>query len=64
MTYITYFLLVYTCIPLHETLQVNIITLVIGPSILVYILIENQQRHQSDHFIVMSIKTLLHVSAY
>jgi hypothetical protein len=34
--------------------------LVIGPSILVYILTGNQQMHQNDNFIV----TLLHVSAY
>jgi hypothetical protein len=27
-------------------------------------LIENEQMHQNDHFIVMSIQTLLHVSAY
>jgi hypothetical protein len=40
------------------------IVLVIGPRILVYILIENQQMHQNDHFIVMSNQTLLHVSAY
>jgi hypothetical protein len=37
---------------------------VIGPRILAYILIENQQMHQNDHFIVMSSQTLLHVSAY
>jgi hypothetical protein len=37
---------------------------VIGPSILVYIRVENQQMHQNDHFIVMSSQTLLHVSAY
>jgi hypothetical protein len=30
----------------------------------VYILIEDQQMHQNDHFIVMSSQTLLHVSAY
>jgi hypothetical protein len=28
------------------------------------VLIENQQMHQIDHFIVMSSQTLLHVSAY
>jgi hypothetical protein len=38
--------------------------LMIGPSILVYILIENQQKHQTVHFIVMSSQTLLHVSTY
>jgi hypothetical protein len=42
--------------------------LAIGPSILIYIyiyiLIENQQMYQNDHFIVMSSQTLLHVSAY
>jgi hypothetical protein len=38
--------------------------LVTGPSILIFILIENQQMHQNDHFIVMSSQTLLHVSAY
>jgi hypothetical protein len=31
---------------------------------ILYILIENQQMHQNDHFIVMSSQTLLHVSAY
>jgi hypothetical protein len=36
--------------------------LVTGPSNLVYILIENQQMHRNDHFIVMSSQTLLHVS--
>jgi hypothetical protein len=30
----------------------------------VCILLENQQMHQNDHFIVMSSQTLLHVSAY
>jgi hypothetical protein len=34
---------------------------VIGPNILVYILIGNQQMHQNDQFIVMSSQTLLHV---
>jgi hypothetical protein len=34
------------------------------PSIVVYILIENQHMHQNDHFIVMSSQMLLHVSAY
>jgi hypothetical protein len=29
-----------------------------------YILIENHQMHQNDHFIVMSSQTLLHVLAY
>jgi hypothetical protein len=38
--------------------------LVIGPSIVVYILIENQQMHQNGRFIVMFSQTLLHVSAY
>jgi hypothetical protein len=38
--------------------------LVIGPSFLVYILIENQRMHQNDHIIVMSSQTLLHVLAY
>jgi hypothetical protein len=38
--------------------------LVSGPSILVYISIENQQMPQNDHFIVMLSQTLLHVSAY
>jgi hypothetical protein len=33
-------------------------TLVTGPSILVYILIENQQMHQNDNIIVMSSQTL------
>jgi hypothetical protein len=28
------------------------------------ILIENQEMHQNDHFIVMSSQMLLHVSAY
>jgi hypothetical protein len=36
----------------------------IGPSILAYIFIENQQMHQNDHFIVMPIQTLLNVLAY
>jgi hypothetical protein len=40
----------------------KIAVLVIGPSVLVYILIENQQMHQNDHFIVMSSQMLLHVS--
>jgi ATP sulfurylase len=38
--------------------------LVNGPSILVHILIGNQQTHRNDHFIVMSSQTLLRVSAY
>jgi hypothetical protein len=38
--------------------------LVAGPSIVVYIFTENRQKHQNDHFIVMLIQTLLHVSAY
>ena len=38
--------------------------LLIGLSILVHILIENQQMHKNDHFIVMLSHTLLHVSAY
>jgi hypothetical protein len=29
-----------------------------------YEILENQQMHQNDHFIVMSSQTLLHVSAY
>jgi hypothetical protein len=29
-----------------------------------YILIENQQMHQNEQFIVMSSQTLVHVSAY
>jgi hypothetical protein len=33
-------------------------------SMSVYILIENQQVHHNNHFIVMSSRTLLHVSAY
>jgi hypothetical protein len=41
-----------------------IILLVIGPSILVYILIGNQQKLQNDHFIVMLSQKLLHISAY
>jgi hypothetical protein len=46
------------------TYRIDIFILVIGPSILTYIFIENQQMHQNDHFIVMSSQTLLHVSAY
>jgi hypothetical protein len=45
----------------HTTLTV---ILVIGPRILVYIFIENQQMHQNYHFIFMLGQTLLHVSAY
>jgi hypothetical protein len=37
---------------------------VTGPSILLYILVANQQMHQNNHFIVMSSQTLQHVSAY
>jgi hypothetical protein len=40
------------------------LVLVIGPGVLVYVLMENQQIRQNDHFIVMSSQTLLHVSAY
>jgi hypothetical protein len=29
-----------------------------------YIVVENQQMHQNDHFIVMSSQTLLHVLVY
>jgi hypothetical protein len=36
----------------------------LGLSILVYIITENQQIHQNDHFIVMSSEMLLHVSVY
>jgi hypothetical protein len=46
-----------------QTIRILVI-LVIGPSILAYIFIENQQMHQNDHFIMMSSQTLLHVSAY
>jgi hypothetical protein len=38
--------------------------LVIGPSILVYVLVETQRMHQNDHFIVMASQTFLHVLAY
>jgi hypothetical protein len=38
--------------------------LMIGPSMLVYIFVENHQMHQNYHFIVMLNQTLLHVSAY
>jgi hypothetical protein len=48
----------------NETFNTQELILVIGPSVLVCILIENQQKHQNDHFIVMSSQTLLHVSAY
>jgi hypothetical protein len=34
--------------------------LVAGPSISIYIFIENQQMHQNDRFIVMLSQTLLH----
>jgi hypothetical protein len=37
---------------------------VVSGYILVYIVIENQQMHQNDHFIVMSSPTLLYVLAY
>jgi hypothetical protein len=37
---------------------------VIGPSILVYISIENQQMYQNDHLVVMLSQTLLRVKAY
>jgi hypothetical protein len=37
---------------------------VVGPRILVYIFIANQQMHHNDHFIVILSQTLLHVSAY
>jgi hypothetical protein len=45
-------------------LENYVMFLVIGPSILVYILIENQQMNQIYHFIVMSSQMLLYVSAY
>jgi hypothetical protein len=38
-------------------------TLVIGPRILIYIIIENQQMHQNNNFIVTSSHTLLHLPA-
>jgi hypothetical protein len=38
--------------------------LVIGPIILVYIFIENQQMHKNYCFIVMLSQTFLHVSEY
>jgi hypothetical protein len=44
--------------------EIYSLILVTGMSILVYILIDNQQMHQNDHFIMMSNQTLLHVSAY
>jgi hypothetical protein len=52
----------------HVTINCQIntkhIILVIGLSILVYILIENQQMHQNNHFIVMSSHMLVHVLVY
>jgi hypothetical protein len=43
---------------------INTSFLVAGPSILVYISLENQQMHQNYHFIVMLIQMPLHVSAH
>jgi hypothetical protein len=40
------------------------VIVVIEPSILVYIFIENQQMHKNDHFIIMLSQTLLYVLAH
>jgi hypothetical protein len=48
---------------MQKTDECVVLILVIGPSVLVYVLIEKQQMHQNYHFIVMSGQTLLRVSA-
>jgi hypothetical protein len=51
--------------PTHRHILRHMVSvLVIGPSIVVYIFTENQQKHKNDNFIVMLSQTLLHVSAY